>query len=73
MRNKEQKSRFHFKETSMGVTFKNLAVISDMPANGETINDIDADKSKMSAIETGESGSETASKILPNITASTKG
>ncbi|WP_161492143.1 hypothetical protein [Sulfurospirillum diekertiae] len=55
------------------MTFKNLAVISDIPANGEMINEIDADNVKMSAMETEESGSETASKILPNITASTKG
>ena len=57
----------------MGVTFKNLAVISDIPAKGEMINEIAADKSKMSAMETDESGSETESKILPNITASTSG
>ena len=60
-------------ETSRGVTFKNLAVISDIPANGEIINEIAADRIKINAIETEESGSATESRILPNITARTKG
>jgi len=59
---------FHFTATSTGLTFRNFAVINTIPANGETIKEIELASNKRRAMETGDNGNERAVNILPRIT-----